>query len=36
MFDAFVDKPVSEQTKDIIQDAKNIQKARDILINIKR
>ncbi len=33
MFDAFVDKPVSEQTKDIIQDAKSIQKAKEILID---
>ena len=36
MFDALVDKPVYEQTKYIIQDAENIQKARDILINIRK
>ena len=36
MFDALVDKPVYEQTKYIIQDAENIKKARDILINIRK
>lgn len=33
MFDACIDIPVYEQTKDIIKDAKNIQKAREIIVN---